>query len=484
MSLSENQFKLGGWAVDPVRCVLSNEDEEIRLEKRVMAILAALAQAPGFRLRREQLLETVWKDKVVSDETLSVAISHLRKALGCSAKDPTYVETIGGYGFRLLFSPEYVDKPEQAGLADKEVARGNMPGRLGVSRKLLLLFGFIVLASALLFSISRFTWQSQTANQEDLSDNKTFNLARFLMHQGDEQMQESRMLLESLNEKYPNHPRILSELGKSMFFHDMRLNNWTPGPNYDQVKALFNQAVKLDPQLGDAHLQLGLISLYYDYDLPLAKKHFLQSLTIQPTNLYALEHYAYVLMSMKQFDKAIEYLHAVLDIDPNRLSLIFIGYVHFIAKQDEETQRYLGGLRLLNVSNTNLISPALYMAEFLGDEQKAFNLYFKNFEQAGYSEAELADATSAYQAGGLRQLNHWLAEVKQEQSNIGQFAPPLSTARYYVSSGDLEKALDYLEDAIEQRSYGVLWINSDPKYLPLHNHPRFQQVVGRLGLAM
>ena len=71
-----------------------------------MHLLVALASAPEQQLSKEQLLEVVWKDKVVSDETLSVAISHLRKALGCNAKKPVYIETISGYGFRLLVPSE------------------------------------------------------------------------------------------------------------------------------------------------------------------------------------------------------------------------------------------------------------------------------------------------------------------------------------------------------------------------------------------
>ena len=51
---------------------------------------------------KEELLETVWAGRVVEENTLTQAISILRKALGASAGDHRYILTVPGRGYRFV----------------------------------------------------------------------------------------------------------------------------------------------------------------------------------------------------------------------------------------------------------------------------------------------------------------------------------------------------------------------------------------------
>ena len=57
-------------------------------------------------------------------------------------------------------------------------------------------------------------------------------------------------------------------------------------------------------------------------------------------------------------------------------------------------------------------------------------------------------------------------------------------ARRYVEAGDVEKAVDWLERAYEQRDPNMLYIGSLPFYDPLRSDPRFQDVVRRMNLPL
>ena len=74
-------------------------------------------------------------------------------------------------------------------------------------------------------------------------------------------------------------------------------------------------------------------------------------------------------------------------------------------------------------------------------------------------------------------LNYWLANIKQERGDIGQYTPPISTARYHVAAGEFNKALTILEQAHRDRHTLTLWLNSDPKYKPIRHLPRFKELV-------
>ena len=106
------RFRLDGWTVEPDTHRLRRDDGRIEpLEPRVMALLVELAATPGEVRERASLLDAVWPDVAVSDESLTVAVSELRRALGDDSRRPRYVETIRKRGYRLALIPEPLADP-------------------------------------------------------------------------------------------------------------------------------------------------------------------------------------------------------------------------------------------------------------------------------------------------------------------------------------------------------------------------------------
>ncbi len=65
-------------------------------------ILSALARAPGRVFTRDMLLERVWGDAAYRDpRTIDVHIRHLREKLERDAKEPEYIFTVRGVGYRF-----------------------------------------------------------------------------------------------------------------------------------------------------------------------------------------------------------------------------------------------------------------------------------------------------------------------------------------------------------------------------------------------
>ena len=63
-------FRIAGWTVDPAACRITNEDEEIRLEPKVMQVLEYLAARHGQVVSRQELEDSVWAGAVVGYEAL------------------------------------------------------------------------------------------------------------------------------------------------------------------------------------------------------------------------------------------------------------------------------------------------------------------------------------------------------------------------------------------------------------------------------
>ena len=65
-------------------------------------ILAALARHPGRVYTREMLLTRIWGDSAYRDpRTIDVHIRHLREKLELDAKEPEYLFTVRGVGYRF-----------------------------------------------------------------------------------------------------------------------------------------------------------------------------------------------------------------------------------------------------------------------------------------------------------------------------------------------------------------------------------------------
>lgn len=116
-------FRLGRWLVTPRAGTLVDGDEEfVRVDDRALRVLARLAATPGEVVSVEALLEAAWPDVVVSPDSVYQAVATLRRALGDTTKEPTYIATVPRQGYRLVAAVEPVDDAAARGAAPAEPA--------------------------------------------------------------------------------------------------------------------------------------------------------------------------------------------------------------------------------------------------------------------------------------------------------------------------------------------------------------------------
>jgi DNA-binding response OmpR family regulator len=88
--------------IDPAKRLVTVRDEPIATTFVEFEILSALAHSPGRVFTRDMLLTRVWGDSAYRDpRTIDVHIRHLREKLEREAKDPEYIFTVRGVGYRF-----------------------------------------------------------------------------------------------------------------------------------------------------------------------------------------------------------------------------------------------------------------------------------------------------------------------------------------------------------------------------------------------
>ncbi len=100
--LKQLPFRLGGWRVEPGSRTITDGARQRRLSPRAMDSLLLLARAGGEVVTRQELLDTVWPEVTVSDESVTTAIAELRRCFS----DRHVIETIPRAGYRLTKAPE------------------------------------------------------------------------------------------------------------------------------------------------------------------------------------------------------------------------------------------------------------------------------------------------------------------------------------------------------------------------------------------
>ena len=74
----------------------------LAVEPKAFRVLLILLRNPGKLIGKEDLLNAVWGDAAVTDNSLARSVALLRRLLGEEARDPRYIETVATVGYRFI----------------------------------------------------------------------------------------------------------------------------------------------------------------------------------------------------------------------------------------------------------------------------------------------------------------------------------------------------------------------------------------------
>ena len=302
-------------------------------------------------------------------------------------------------------------------------------------------------------------------------------------------IKESIRYFQQAANKDPNFASAYSGLAQAYNIGNI-MGAFTANESLPKAKEAAMLAIRLDPDLAEAHAALGMEKSHYDYDFPGAQNEFLKAIRINPNSAYAHLFYSNCyLMPMGLEREAIAENQKALELDPLSLPINnFMGMTYmFVGDNEKAAQQFQHTIDM----NPNFPLAHEYFSGLLlmtGRYRESIKEHAKAQLLGGSSAREAATEENArlkaYETGGEKAFWHLIiSEILKVRSQDPAAIPAGQIAAVYSLAGDNDKAFEWLDEAYEEHDgETITLLKNDPEYRNLTGDRRFAAALRRLGL--
>jgi tetratricopeptide (TPR) repeat protein len=238
----------------------------------------------------------------------------------------------------------------------------------------------------------------------------------------------------------------------------------------------------LDPQLASAHHFLGGMLVWADWDFEAGEAAFQDALRLDPNDAQTQVFFGHLSMILGRPDEAVRRGEMAIELDP--LDPFVAGLYGTILAYVGRFEEAIEVIQDVLAKNPGVAFGQAALANALhvtGRHDEALQLARTGFARGDQSVVEALDR--GFAEGGY--TGAWEA-VADTLATLSRDRPFLAkrVAEAYVKAGQTDKAIDWLERAVEQRDQNLPYLGVWPHFSHLHENPRFQQVAREVGIQL
>jgi TolB-like protein/tetratricopeptide (TPR) repeat protein len=248
-----------------------------------------------------------------------------------------------------------------------------------------------------------------------------------------------------------------------------------------QADQATRKALQLDDLLAEAHAMMGALRAS-EFDWKGAELEFSRALELDPRSQDVLRWYDhYYLGPMKRLDEAVTAFLRAVEMDPLSPWLQSgLGYNYCLKREwDRAIKQCCVALELDPQCWAYMLLGSCYF--HIGEHDDAIRAMETQAQVLGRSSHALGNLGWAYASTGRTAEARKLLEELQERAQK-QYTPPWSFAVIYSGLGELDKAFDWFEKAVDEHDPLMLHFHVHPNYDPLHTHPRYSALLRKMNL--
>ena len=246
------------------------------------------------------------------------------------------------------------------------------------------------------------------------------------------------------------------------------------------AKRYAREALALDETLPEAHASLAWVLFVYDWRWEEAQREFRRSIELDPQYATAHQWYGFLLASRGRLDEALVEGHTAQELDPTSVSVRrTLGWLYYYARRYEQARYHLSRALAMNpvAEETYRVLGLTLAIEGQLDEAERLLREAVVMEGAGsYTQATLGFALA--RGGKKREAEAVLAELEARRAR--EYVSPVSFATVHIGLGNVERAIEWAEQAHAERRGWLAYLDVNPLLDPLRGHPRFAALTDRM----
>lgn len=251
-----------------------------------------------------------------------------------------------------------------------------------------------------------------------------------------------------------------------------------PEESFPKAREAARRALELTPNSASAWASLGYVALYYDWNLDWGEAAFRRSISLDPRYSKARQWYANLLTAAGRFDEAEREMLRAQELDP--LSLIAnaaLGWIYYKAGKYEDAIRQLDFSLDLNSNFELAYLWKGWALEAMEQYDEALKMLEEALVRSGNSKIVIASLARLHGLCGQKELaESLLSQLEMSETYI----PAYEIGKAYLGLNMLEKAAEWLERAIDERSHSIVFLHVDPQISMFLDTPPISTLAARI----
>ena len=254
-----------------------------------------------------------------------------------------------------------------------------------------------------------------------------------------------------------------------------------PAESVREALSAARTALRLDPNLPDAHVSMGT-TLSHSGDVANGLKHLRKAVELNPGLAHAQNLLGRALYSYELHAEALAAMHRSMTLDPQSMMIyVGVGDAYYFAREYEKSvvhYRLAIGLDpRFDGAHTGLARSLEALGRY-DEARKAIEEAIR--VSAGVAGPVFGLAHLEVTIGNEKEARRMLAELIESRST--RIVSAWGIAVLYASLGEIDEAFRWLDLAIEEQAPGIIMLRVHPRLDPIRQDPRYQILVRRLGL--
>jgi DNA-binding winged helix-turn-helix (wHTH) protein/tetratricopeptide (TPR) repeat protein len=494
-------LRFSGVTLDRHAGLVRRGTDVLALRPKAFDVLAYVVAHRGRLISRLELLQAIWPDVTVTDDSLVQCLVEIRRALG----DADGITTVRGRGYRFDGDVEDVTGESDeapAAVADVPPVSNAAPvphpeAPTAASRRagwrtvaVVVALGTVLTAGAAWWVQAPRSMSNPTNDAGRPLGRDSANAAAAREHAAGAALARENTRVSYLRaaEHFEAATRLDPEYagawaGLSEALTMLHIYGAAASPTMlPRSRDAAARAVALDPTLADAHSAMAHVLEQFDRDWAAADASHRRALALDPTDGRLQERYSLFLVSQLRTAESLAASDRAIALQPGVAApLVLRGVALVLAGRPEDA--------LVVIDEAETVSPGSSLANYfravalmeLGRLDEALSAAVSAGAGAGNEPTVLIGVIHARAGRRDDAREVWRALERKAE---GTYVPPTDFASLATALGDHDAAVEWLERGANDRARYMASINVQPLYRALHGHPRFIALTRRLGLKL